>query len=105
SAQVPSTYSPYRIIGLEQAGELNRSGQTLVYIEAGGGWMDVRIDALGLPLLERSINSALPLHTGRSGSRLHQIAWSAFGLLLAALAALGLFCFLRRPWRRGQAPG
>src|SRR5690606_3717148 len=65
AAQVPGPFSPYRIIGLQQDGELSRLGLSRVYIDVTGGWMDIRIDALNLPLRERLYDAAQPLHTGR----------------------------------------
>jgi len=35
-----------------------------VYVDAPGGWMDVRYDATALPLIERAYNAVYPLHTG-----------------------------------------
>ncbi|MDR0780278.1 MAG: PepSY domain-containing protein [Pseudomonadales bacterium] len=96
SAQVPGPYSNYRILGLQQRGEWSRNGLSLVYIDADGGWMDLRHDALHLPLRERVYNTALPLHTGRLGQRWYQVALTLSGVGILLLSALGLVSFIKR---------
>jgi uncharacterized iron-regulated membrane protein len=95
-ARVPNAFSPYRIVGLQQPGELNPQGQSLVYIDAAEGWMDIRIDPLNQHVSERIVNLAWPLHTGRMDSLIYKLLLSLAGLLVATLSTLGLYCFLRR---------
>lgn len=99
SAEVPSGFNPYRIIGLQQPQDWHPLGMSRVYVEAEGGYMDIRIDALGLPFVERAYNAVYPLHTGRMDSRLYQVVLTVCGLGVFLLAGFGLFSFLRRWWR------
>lgn len=45
SVQVANEFSPHRVFGLQQPGELHPKGLSKVYIEAQNGYMDVRIDS------------------------------------------------------------
>jgi uncharacterized iron-regulated membrane protein len=96
SAQVPTPDSSYRILGLQQSGEWNRNGLSRVYIDADGGWMDLRSDALSLPLRERLYNTALPLHTGRIDQLWYQMLLTLSGLGVFLLSTLGLISFIKR---------
>ena len=102
NTQLPGAYSSQRIFGLQQAGEWNRTGQSRVYIDSLQGWMDLRIDALNMPLIERVYNSALPLHTGHLNQRWYQALLSLFGLGVFSIAALGLISFARRYFPAGS---
>jgi uncharacterized iron-regulated membrane protein len=95
SAQVPSAFNPYRVIGIQQPGEWHPRGMSRVYVEASMGYMDVRIDATALPLIERAYNAAYPLHTGKTGSLLYKLFLTASGLLIAALSTVGLISFIK----------
>lgn len=95
SAQVPNTFNSYRIIGIKQPGEWHPHGMSRVYIDAPMGYMDVRIDATSLPLVERAYNGAYPLHTGKIGALPYQLFLTVSGLLVAALSMLGLISFIR----------
>src|SRR5690606_15932000 len=57
SARVPNAGSFYRIIGLQQPDDWHPYGLSTVYVDATEGYMDLRIDALTLPLVERSVNA------------------------------------------------
>lgn len=96
SAQVPGDFSYYRILGLQQAGEWNRQGMSRVYIDAAGGYMDIRMDAQGYPLLERAYNALYPLHTGKMNSLLYKLWLTLVGLGVFALAGMGLYSFVRK---------
>jgi uncharacterized iron-regulated membrane protein len=96
SAQVPGPYSGYLILGLQQKGEWNRTGLSRVYIDVGGGWMDLRSDALNLPLRERMYNAALPLHTGRIGQLWYKVLLTLSGVGVFLLSTLGLVSFVKR---------
>jgi uncharacterized iron-regulated membrane protein len=96
SAQVPSAFSIYRVIGLKQPGELHPDGLSRVYIDAGEGWMDVRIDSKAQHLSERLYNTVYPLHTGRQDHALYRVLLTLSGVLVATLSAAGLVCFVRR---------
>lgn len=96
SAQVPGPYSGYRILGVQQQGEWNRTGLSRVYIDAAGGWMDLRSDALNGPLRERLYNAALPLHTGRIGQLWYKVLLSLSGAGVFLLGTLGLVSFIKR---------
>ncbi|HEX7075310.1 MAG TPA: PepSY-associated TM helix domain-containing protein [Hyphomicrobiaceae bacterium] len=105
SAQVPNTFSPYRIIGLQQSGGLHPQGLSKVYIDAEGGYMDVRIDDTKLPLVERLYSASYPLHTGKVDSMSYKLFLTVSGLLVSALSVLGLVCFIGKVKRqRGAAP-
>ena len=101
TAQVPNGYSPYRIIGLQQPGSLHPSGQSKVYIESVGGWMDIRIDDQAQHISERLYNFAYPLHTGSFDNLFYKVLLSISGILVAALSALGLVSFLKQFKRQG----
>jgi uncharacterized iron-regulated membrane protein len=96
SAQVPGPYSGYRILGVQQRGEWNRTGASRVYIDAAGGWMDLRHDALNVPLRERLYNAALPLHTGRIGQLWYRMLLTLSGIGVFLLGTLGLVSFIKR---------
>lgn len=95
TAQVPNSYSPYRIIGLQQPGDLHPLGLSRVYIEAEGGWMDIRIDPKAQHVSERIYNLAFPLHTGRFDNLAYKIYLTLSGLLIIIVASLGLFSFFK----------
>lgn len=99
SAEVPTQFSPYRIIGLQHPQDWHPLGMSRVYVEAEGGYMDIRIDAMGLPFRERAYNAMYPLHTARLDSRLYQVFLTLSGAGIFLLSGLGLFSFLRRWWR------
>jgi uncharacterized iron-regulated membrane protein len=94
SVQVANDFSGYRIIGVKQPAEWHPDGMSRVYVEAAGGWMDVRYDATVLPLIERAYNLVYPLHTGKLESLMYKIVLTISGLLVALLSTLGLTSFL-----------
>jgi uncharacterized iron-regulated membrane protein len=96
TAQVPNDYSPYRIIGLQQPGSLHPVGLSKVYIEANGGWMDIRIDDQAQHISERIYNLGYPLHTGRFNNIFYKIVLSTSGILVAILSSLGLVSFIKQ---------
>lgn len=96
SVQVPNFFSPYRIIGLQQPGELHPQGLSRVYIDARDGYMDIRIDAKSLPMAERLYNAGLPLHTGRIDSLFYKVLLTFVGLLATILSLFGLTAFIKR---------
>ena len=102
SVQVANDYNNYRIFGIKQAGEWHPDGMSKVYIDAAGGYMDVRIDATAVPLVERAYNAVYPLHTAKIGSRFYKVVMTLSGLAIATLSVLGTLSFIRRYWR---APG
>jgi len=93
SATVPGGYSIHRVIGVQQQGTWNRTGLSKTYIDAELGYMDLRIDAQGFPLLERTINAGYPLHTGRTGSLVYKllITLSGAGIFLLVFCAITSF--------------
>lgn len=95
SVTVANRASPYRIIGVKQPDEWHPDGMSRVYIEAASGYMDVRFDAVSLPAVERAYHAAYPLHTGKLESLPYKLFLTLSGLLVAALASLGLVCFVR----------
>jgi uncharacterized iron-regulated membrane protein len=95
SVQVANNFSGYRIIGVKQPTEWHPDGMSRVYIDADGGWMDVRYDATVLPLIERTYNVVYPLHTGKLESLTYKILLTISGLLVALLSTLGLTSFLK----------
>lgn len=92
----PGYFNYYRVLGLQQPGEFNRKGMSKVYIDPEGGYMDVRIDALSLPLAERAYNAVYPLHTGDTGSLVYRVLLTVLGLGLFLLSGAGLYSFTRR---------
>lgn len=95
TAQVANVASNYRIVGLQQPGELSPNGLSKVYIDAAGGYMDVRIDSQAQKFSERLFNTNYPLHTGRVGSLLYKLLLTLSGLLIATLSTLGLISFVK----------
>ena len=95
SATVPNGFSIHRIIGVQQPGTWNRTGLSLTYIDWSEGYMDLRIDAQNFPLLERMVNSAYPLHTGKTGSMLYKIWMTLVGVSVAGLTLMGLVSFIK----------
>jgi uncharacterized iron-regulated membrane protein len=95
SAQFANQQSESRIIGLQQRGEFSAQGLNKVYIEATGGYMDVRIDNQSLPWHERAFNAAYPLHTARLDNLGYKVLMSLSGLAVAFISVLGLVGFLR----------
>jgi uncharacterized iron-regulated membrane protein len=95
SVQVANDFSGYRIIGVKQPEEWHPDGMSRVYVDAAGGWMDVRYDATALPLIERAYNGVYPLHTGKLESLTYKILLTISGLLVALLSTLGLTSFLQ----------
>jgi uncharacterized iron-regulated membrane protein len=95
TVQVPNDYSPYRIVGLQQHGDPHPQGLSRIYIEAEGGWMDIRIDSQAQHLSERLFNLAYPLHTGRFDNLTYKIYLTLVGLLVTLLATLGLISFCK----------
>jgi uncharacterized iron-regulated membrane protein len=92
---VPNEYSGTRVIGIQQDADWHPLGSSQVYIDSAEGYMDVRIDALALPALERTFNAAYPLHTGRLNLP-YRLLLTASGLGLILASAFGLLGFLRR---------
>lgn len=95
TAHFPGTFSPHRIIGLQQPGQIAHD-TSRVYIHARDGYMDVRIDAGTLPLNERILGASYPVHTGRLDSTAYKLLLTVSGLLFALLSLLGLRAFLKR---------
>lgn len=95
SVQVANDFNGYRIIGVKQPAEWHPDGMSRVYVDAAGGWMDVRYDATALPLIERAYNAVYPLHTGKLESPVYKILLTISGLLVALLSSLGLVSFLK----------
>lgn len=95
SAQVANEFSPHRIIGLQQPGELHPQGLSKVYIEAQNGYMDVRIDSQAQHVSERLMNAGYPLHTGRFGNLFYKVLLTVSGLLVALLSVLGMVSFVK----------
>lgn len=95
SAQVPNAFSSYRIIGLQQSGELHPHGLSQVYIDAAEGYMDIRIDSQAQHVSERMLNAGYPLHTGRLDNLPYKILLTLSGLLVATLSTLALISFVK----------
>ena len=66
-----------------------------MYIEAAGGYMDLRIENQWLPWHERAYNAAYPLHTARLDNLGYKVLMSLSGLSVAFISVLGLVGFLR----------
>jgi hypothetical protein len=94
SANFAGSLVENRVIGLQQPGELNPQGLNKVYIEARGGYMDVRIDNQALPWPERAYNAAYPLHTARFDNLGYKLLMTASGLLVSLISVLGVVGFI-----------
>jgi uncharacterized iron-regulated membrane protein len=99
SAQVPGYFSPYRIIGLQQPGEIDPQGLSKVYIESPGGHMDVRMDSRTYGVSERVVMASQALHTVRFRAVWYQLLLTASGMLIMYLCVIGLMSFIKS-WRR-----
>jgi uncharacterized iron-regulated membrane protein len=95
SVQVPNSFSPQRIIGLQQQGDWNSLGISKIYIDAEGGQMDVRMDLRAQRLPERMYNAVYPLHTGRLDFLPYKLLLTLSGLLAAAISVFGLSSFAK----------
>lgn len=95
TATVPSDFAPYRVIGIQQDAGWHPLGSSQVYVDAAEGYMDVRIDGLALPAVERAVNAAYPLHTGRLNLP-YRLLMTASGLGLIFASAFGLLGFIGR---------
>jgi uncharacterized iron-regulated membrane protein len=100
SVQVANDASSYRIIGVKQPSEWHPDGLSRVYVEAAGGYMDVRFDATTLPLIERTYNTVYPLHTGKLDNLAYKLLLTLSGLLIAFLSTLGLVAFIKGKLRQ-----
>jgi hypothetical protein len=101
TVQVANDFSGTRVIGLQQPGELSQQGLSKVYIDARGGFMDVRIDSQAQHVSERLYNAAYPLHTARMHTLSYKLWLTLSGLAVATLSTLGMVSFIRS-WRRGD---
>lgn len=99
SAQVPSDFSSYRIIGLQQPGEIDPQGLSKVYIDSHGGYMDVRMDSRTYGLSERVLMASQALHTVRFHPVWYRLLLTASGMLVMYLCVVGLMSFIKS-WRR-----
>jgi len=95
SVRVANDISNYRIIGVKQPEEWHPDGMSLVYVDADGGWMDIRYDATTLPLVERAYNVVYPLHTGKLESLVYKSLLTVSGILVALLSTVGLMSFIK----------
>jgi uncharacterized iron-regulated membrane protein len=95
SAQVPGYFSPYRIIGLQQPGEIDPQGQSKVYIESPGGHMDVRMDSNTYVIPERLLLAGQALHTVRFHAVWYRLMLTASGILIMHLCLIGLMSFIK----------
>jgi uncharacterized iron-regulated membrane protein len=96
SAEVPNSFYSYRVIGLQQSGELHPEGLSRVYIDATEGWMDLRIDSQNQHISEQIYNTAYPLHTGRFDNLIYKVFLTLSGLLVSTLSLLGLISFIKK---------
>lgn len=95
TATVPNGFAPYRVIGVQQDADWHPLGSSQVYIDAPEGYMDVRIDGAALPAIERAVNAAYPLHTGRLNLA-YRLLMTASGLGLVFASVFGLLGFIGR---------
>ncbi len=96
SAEVPNSFYSYRVIGLQQTGELHPEGLSKIYIDANEGWMDLRIDSRIQHISERIYNTAYPLHTGRFDNLFYKVFLTLSGLLVSTLSLLGIISFIKK---------
>jgi uncharacterized iron-regulated membrane protein len=96
TASFPNRFSSYRIIGLQQQGELSPLGLSKVYIDSKQGYMDMRIDSQAQHLSERIYQTSYPLHTSNIDSLLYKILLTLSGLMIITLSCMGLYSFINR---------
>ena len=89
-----SFFSAYRVVGLQQTDGWNFSGKTVIYVDVLEGYMDVNIDAIKRPKIERLYDFLYPLHTAKLG------LWYRLLLCLAGLALFfstlfGMIAFIK----------
>jgi uncharacterized iron-regulated membrane protein len=102
TAQVPNAFSSYRIIGIQQPGDWSPLGMSRVYVDAEAGYMDIRIDSSRLPLVERSLNVAWPLHTGNTGGIWYKLWLTFVGFGTCWLVMIGMWSHARMLARRSN---
>ncbi len=90
-----SAFSPYRIVGLEQANGWNKAGKTSIYIDVERGFMDINIDDLKRPKLERIYDFLYPLHTAKLGLW-YRLLLSIVGLTLFIITLFGVISFFKK---------
>jgi len=100
SATVPSGFSIHRVITVQQAGDWNRNGTSMTYIDEEQGYMDLRIDSKGFPRIERVFNTGYPLHTGKTGSLFYKFFLTLCGIGVACLSTFGLVSFVKSKLQR-----
>lgn len=96
SVRVPNDSSSYVLMGIQQPGEWNSLGLSRVYIDKPSGFMDMRLDAKKLPMLEKLYHLNYPLHTGKTDRLWYRFFLTAVGLSLLALSVLGLWSFIKK---------
>jgi len=90
-----SSFTPYRVIGLEQTSGWNRSGKTTIYIDSTEGYMDVNINDLLRPKVERLYDFTYPIHTAKFGLW-YRLLLSLIGLSLFIIALFGCKSFFKK---------
>lgn len=92
--------APY-VIHLQQPGDLNPEGGTIVFADGAGRVAGI-YDEAAVPASARLYNAFLGLHAGDYAAGGGRLVAGATGLALVMLGALGLWGFIRRPWGRAS---
>lgn len=90
-----TSFTPYRIVGLQQTSSWNRSGKTTIYIDAKEGYMDVNIDNSKRAIVEQLYDFSYPLHTAKL-DLWYRVLLTLIGLALFLIALFGCISVLRK---------
>lgn len=96
TAEVPNSFYSYRVIGLQQKGELHPEGLSKIYIDASEGWMDLRIDSQSQHISEQIYYTAYPLHTGKAGIFFYKVFLTLCGTVVFLLGTLAVISFIKK---------
>jgi uncharacterized iron-regulated membrane protein len=97
SVEPPSRMSGYRLIGMQQnANEWHQSGLSRVYIAPDTGYMDMRLNAASLSIVEQLYNLSYPLHTAKADRLWYRIVVFIFGIAMCLLSFLGCVSFVKK---------
>jgi uncharacterized iron-regulated membrane protein len=97
SVEPPSRMSGYRLIGMQQnANEWHQSGLSRVYIAPDTGYMDMRLDAASLSMVEQLYNLSYPLHTAKADRLWYRVVVFIFGIAMCLLSFLGCVSFVKK---------
>lgn len=100
---LPTTLDAPVTIGGQAGAVLVRDRGNLVYVHPVSAQVLRIKDAAEVPVIERWIDTADPLHFGDFGGLAGKLTWFVFGLILSFLSFSGFWLMLRRA-RQGATP-